>query len=112
MDTNPHRYCVIMCGGIGSRFWPYSRTRMPKQFIDFLGTDRTLLQMSFDRISGIVSPSNIIVVSNSLYADFVHEQLPELPPETLFSSPPDETQPRVSPWLRGISPRVTQRHLS
>ena len=87
MDTNPHRYCVIMCGGIGSRFWPYSRTRMPKQFIDFLGTGRTLLQMSFDRISGIVSPSNIIVVSNSLYADFVHEQLPELPPENIILEP-------------------------
>ena len=87
MDPNPHRYCVIMCGGIGSRFWPYSRTRMPKQFIDFLGTGRTLLQMSFDRISGIVSPSNIIVVSNALYADFVHEQLPELPPENILLEP-------------------------
>ena len=45
-----HRYCVIMCGGIGSRFWPYSRTDQPKQFIDFFGTGRSLLQMSYDRI--------------------------------------------------------------
>ena len=51
---NNHRYCVIMCGGIGSRFWPYSRTDRPKQFIDFLGTGRTLLQMSYDRVLTIV----------------------------------------------------------
>ncbi|MDE7125440.1 MAG: mannose-1-phosphate guanylyltransferase, partial [Muribaculaceae bacterium] len=49
MSTASHRYCVIMCGGIGSRFWPYSRTNLPKQFIDFFGTGRTLLQMSYDR---------------------------------------------------------------
>lgn len=39
-----------MCGGIGSRFWPYSRSSRPKQFIDFLGTGRSLLQMSYDRV--------------------------------------------------------------
>ncbi len=47
MSEKSHRYCVIMCGGIGSRFWPYSRTDLPKQFIDFFGTGRTLLQMSY-----------------------------------------------------------------
>lgn len=45
-----------MCGGIGSRFWPYSRESRPKQFLDFLGTGRSLLQMSFDRISSLVPP--------------------------------------------------------
>ena len=50
MSNNNHRYCVIMCGGIGSRFWPYSRQDMPKQFIDFFGTGRSLLQMTYDRI--------------------------------------------------------------
>ncbi|MDE6308727.1 MAG: mannose-1-phosphate guanylyltransferase, partial [Muribaculaceae bacterium] len=71
---DPHRYCVIMCGGIGSRFWPYSRTARPKQFIDFLGTGRSLLQMSYDRILPLVSPSNIIVVTNESYADLIREQ--------------------------------------
>ena len=47
MDKN--RYCVVMCGGVGSRFWPYSRNAMPKQFIDFFGTGRSLLQMTIDR---------------------------------------------------------------
>ena len=63
---NNHRYCVIMCGGIGSRFWPYSRTNRPKQFIDFLGTGRTLLQMSYDRVLPIVPKENVIVVAHRL----------------------------------------------
>ena len=84
MEYNKHRYCVIMCGGIGSRFWPYSRARLPKQFIDFLGTGRTLLQMSYDRISGIVAPSNILVLTNERYADLVRQQLPELSDEQIL----------------------------
>ncbi len=76
--TNNHRYCVIMCGGIGSRFWPYSRTNRPKQFIDFFGTGRSLLQMSYDRILPLVPAENIIIVTNAQYAPLVKEQLPEL----------------------------------
>lgn len=76
--TNQHRYCVIMCGGVGSRFWPYSRAHMPKQFIDFFGTGRSLLQMSFDRVLPIVPKENIIVVTNATYADLVKKQLPDL----------------------------------
>lgn len=78
MMENKHRYCVIMCGGIGSRFWPYSRTNLPKQFIDFLGTGRTLLQMSYDRILPIVPKENIIIVTNAAYAPLVKEQLPDV----------------------------------
>ncbi len=87
MNTTSHRYCVIMCGGIGSRFWPYSRTRLPKQFIDFLGTGRTLLQMSFDRISTIVPQSNILIVTNEHYADMVREQLPEIDSDNILLEP-------------------------
>lgn len=76
--SESHRYCVIMCGGIGSRFWPYSRTDMPKQFIDFFGTGRTLLQMTYDRISPLVPDENILVVTNARYKDLVAEQLPGL----------------------------------
>lgn len=78
MERTDHRYCVIMCGGIGSRFWPYSRTRLPKQFIDFLGTGRSLLQMSFDRISELIPVENILIMTNERYSDLVREQLPEL----------------------------------
>lgn len=82
-----HRYCVIMCGGIGSRFWPYSRADRPKQFIDFLGTGRTLLQMSYDRILPIVPAENIIVVTNAQYAPLVKEQLPELKDDQILLEP-------------------------
>lgn len=84
---NQHRYCVIMCGGIGSRFWPYSRTNLPKQFIDFLGTGRSLLQMSYDRILPIVPKENIIIVTNEAYSPLVKQQLPELPDENILLEP-------------------------
>lgn len=87
MDTNKHRYCVIMCGGIGSRFWPYSRQETPKQFIDFLGTGRTLLQMSFDRVLPLVPVENVLVITNSSYVDKVREQLPELRPDQILAEP-------------------------
>lgn len=87
MELNRHRYCVIMCGGIGSRFWPYSRTNFPKQFIDFLGTGRSLLQMSYDRILPIVPKENIIVVTNAQYASLVKEQLPELSDRHILCEP-------------------------
>lgn len=87
MDNREHRYCVIMCGGIGSRFWPYSRTKLPKQFIDFLGTGRSLLQMSFDRIVKLVPVKNILVMTNELYADQIREQLPELSDDQILFEP-------------------------
>lgn len=85
--SDSHRYCVIMCGGIGSRFWPYSRTDMPKQFIDFFGTGRSLLQMSYDRILPIVPPENILVVTNARYAAMIKEQLPELTDSQILLEP-------------------------
>ncbi|MDE6239292.1 MAG: mannose-1-phosphate guanylyltransferase [Muribaculaceae bacterium] len=86
METN-HRYCVIMCGGIGSRFWPYSRTNLPKQFIDFFGTGRSLLQMSYDRILPIVPKENIFIVTNATYAPLVKEQLPEVSDDRILLEP-------------------------
>lgn len=84
---NSHRYCVIMCGGIGSRFWPYSRTDRPKQFIDFFGTGRSLLQMTYDRIIPLVPKENIIIVTNALYEPLVSEQLPEIAGENILLEP-------------------------
>lgn len=82
-----HRFCVIMCGGIGSRFWPYSRTSRPKQFIDFLGTGRSLLQMSYDRILPIVPKENVVIVTNRQYAELIKEQLPELSESQILFEP-------------------------
>lgn len=76
-----------MCGGIGSRFWPYSRSSRPKQFIDFLGIGRTLLQMSFDRILPLVPKENVLIVTNEQYAPLVREQLPELAESQILLEP-------------------------
>lgn len=84
---NQHRYGIIMCGGIGSRFWPYSRNEHPKQFIDFLGTGRSLLQMSYDRLLGIVPRENILLLTNDLYAAKIREQLPEITEKQLLLEP-------------------------
>ncbi len=82
-----NRYCVIMCGGVGSRFWPFSRTDRPKQFIDFFGTGRSLLQMTYDRLQGIVPEENIVLVTNRIYADLIKEQLPNLSDSQILYEP-------------------------
>ncbi len=88
METREqHRYCVIMCGGIGSRFWPMSRQQSPKQFLDFFGTGRTLLQQTVDRLDGLVPMENIYTVTNEAYGSIVREQLPELPAGNIITEP-------------------------
>jgi len=87
MKTDKNLYTLIMAGGIGSRFWPLSRTGFPKQFHDILGTGRTLLQMTFDRVRQVCPPENILVVTNARYADLVLKQLPELGPEQVLREP-------------------------
>lgn len=76
-----------MAGGIGSRFWPLSRARYPKQFLDILGVGRSLLQQTFDRFTSIIPPENIYVVTNSEYGDIVKEQLPLMPQENVLLEP-------------------------
>lgn len=85
--TNKDNYCVIMSGGIGSRFWPFSRTTLPKQFLDFFGTGRSLLQQTFDRFNKIIPTENILIVTNDLYADLVKKQLPELKEDQVLLEP-------------------------
>ena len=87
MITNKDNFCVIMGGGIGSRFWPFSRKTLPKQFLDFFGTGRSLLQQTFDRFKQVIPTENILVVTNDLYADLVKEQLPELNSEQILLEP-------------------------
>lgn len=84
---NKNHYCVIMAGGIGSRFWPLSKIPKPKQFLDILGTGRSLLQSTYDRFSEIILPENIIIVTNGIYRDFVFEQLPDLNPSQVLLEP-------------------------
>lgn len=76
-----------MAGGIGSRFWPYSRNQFPKQFLDILGTGKSLLQMTFDRMAAIIPNENILIVSHVDYADLVSKQLPQMLDKNLISEP-------------------------
>lgn len=70
-----NNYCVIMAGGIGARFWPMSRTSHPKQFIDILGTGKTLIQQTFDRFLNICPKENIYIVTNEIYKEMILDQL-------------------------------------
>lgn len=76
-----------MAGGVGSRFWPASRENNPKQFLDILGSGRSLIQSTFDRAAQIVPKSNILIVSNGMYKDLILQQLPEITEQQLLLEP-------------------------
>lgn len=84
MDNN---YCIILAGGIGSRFWPYSRKSKPKQFLDFFGTGESLLQQTYRRYAPTFSPDHLYVVTNVRYEQLIHEQLPDLPTANILLEP-------------------------
>lgn len=82
-----NNYGVIMAGGIGSRFWPLSKNRMPKQFLDILGTGKSFIRSTFERFLPVVPVENILVVTSALYKDLVLRHLPELRPEQVLTEP-------------------------
>lgn len=84
---NKNNYAIIMAGGIGSRFWPMSRTQRPKQFLDILGTGRTLLQSTYDRFEDFILNNNIYVITSEEYLDIVKEQLSNIPLENIIGEP-------------------------
>ena len=67
-----------MAGGIGSRFWPFSRADKPKQFLDFFGTGKSLLQMTVDRFRPLIPIENVFIVTNVAYKDTILKQVPDL----------------------------------
>jgi mannose-1-phosphate guanylyltransferase len=91
-----NNYCIIMAGGVGSRFWPVSTNEKPKQFLDFFGTGRSLLRMTYERLDGIVPASNVFIVTNKIYKDTILEQLPEL----------EENQVLLEPMRRNTAPCI------
>lgn len=93
---NNNNFCVIMGGGVGSRFWPFSKEERPKQFLDFFGTGRSLLQTTFDRFKKIIPVENIFVVTNDAYASLTKAQLPEL----------SENQILLEPMRRNTAPAI------
>ncbi|MFZ4414323.1 MAG: mannose-1-phosphate guanylyltransferase [Bacteroidales bacterium] len=84
MENN---FCVIMAGGIGSRFWPMSRTSQPKQFIDILGIGETLIQQTFKRFERVCPSENIYIVTNEIYRDLIKKQIPHIKDEQIVCEP-------------------------
>jgi mannose-1-phosphate guanylyltransferase len=84
---NKNYYAIIMAGGIGSRFWPISRTSHPKQFIDILGTGKTLIQNTYERFLKVCPKENIYVVTNENYTNLVKKQLPDMGDDQILTEP-------------------------
>lgn len=87
MTKRENNYCVIMAGGVGSRFWPFSRNDRPKQFLDFFGTGRSLLQMTVDRFRPLVPIENMLIVTNIAYKQLILEQVPDLEEKQILCEP-------------------------
>lgn len=105
-----NRYCVIMSGGVGSRFWPFSRTDCPKQFLDFLGTGRSLIQMTYDRFIRLIPKENIFIASNEAYKELILEQLPEIQEDHILLEPQRRNTAPCIAWaayhIQAINPNA------
>ena len=82
-----NNYCIIMAGGIGSRFWPLSKDNYPKQFLDILGTGKSFIRSTYERFSPVIPDENFLVVTNRAYKQLVLEHLPMLRPDQVLCEP-------------------------
>jgi mannose-1-phosphate guanylyltransferase len=103
---NKHHYVAIMAGGIGSRFWPKSRTSYPKQFLDILNTGKSLIRWTYERYAAFIPNENIYIVTSDEYVSIVHEQLPELPIENILAEP---SRKNTAPCVAYISYKLLQK---
>lgn len=102
---NKHQYVAIMAGGIGSRFWPMSRTAYPKQFLDVLNTGKTLIQWTYERYIQFIPAENIFIVTSEEYVDIVKKQLPQLPVQNILAEP---SKKNTAPCIAYISFKLAQ----
>ena len=103
--SNKHHYVAIMAGGIGSRFWPMSRTAYPKQFLDVLNTGKTLIQWTYERYAKFIPDENIFIVTSEEYAGIVKEQLPKIPLQNILAEP---SRKNTAPCIAYISFKLAQ----
>ena len=103
--SNKHHYVAIMAGGIGSRFWPMSRTAYPKQFLDVLNTGKTLIQWTYERYAKFIPDENIFIVTSEEYLGIVKEQLPNLPLQNILAEP---SRKNTAPCIAYISFKLAQ----
>ncbi len=90
-------YITIMAGGVGSRFWPASTTNNPKQFLDILGTGKSLIRQTFERFLRIVPSEHILILTNERYKGLVKEHLPEILDENILCEPSmNNTAPAIA----------------
>ena len=108
---NSNQFCVIMAGGVGSRFWPISRRQRPKQFLDVLGTGKSLLRATFERFANIIPTENILVATNTAYRDMVLEEIPEIASSQVLCEPMGKnTAPCIAyaaMHIRALCPEAT-----
>jgi mannose-1-phosphate guanylyltransferase len=100
-----HNYVAIMAGGIGSRFWPMSRTHFPKQFLDILGTGKTLIQQTFERYRQLVPEENIYIITSKEYIPIVKKQLPNVSDKNILGEP---SRKNTAPCIAYISFKLMQ----
>jgi len=105
--NNPNYYVAIMAGGIGSRFWPQSRTGYPKQFLDILNTGKSLIQWTYERFAEFVPKENIYVVTAAEYSHICAEQLPEIPVENIIAEP---SRKNTAPCVAYIAFKLLQKN--
>src|SRR4051794_9338302 len=86
-NMNKHHYVAIMAGGIGSRFWPMSRTDLPKQFLDILGTGQTMIQLTYERYKKLVPEENIYIITAQEYVPIVRKQIPAIAEANILAEP-------------------------
>ena len=103
---NKHHYVAIMAGGIGSRFWPMSRTAYPKQFLDVLNTGKTLIQWTYERYTQFIPAENIYIVTSEEYVSIVEKQLPNLPKKNILAEP---SKKNTAPCIAYISFKLAQK---
>ncbi len=104
---NSNNYCIIMAGGIGSRFWPISRTQKPKQFLDILKTGKTLIQQTFERYEQFCPKENIFVVTNAQYGQITQQQLPFIAKEQILLEP---TRRNTAPCIAYANEKIRRRN--
>lgn len=85
--TKNNYYAVLMAGGVGSRFWPVSKASFPKQFIDILGIGESLLQTTFRRLTQLMPPDHIYILTNKNYIEIIKKQLPDIKAQQIVAEP-------------------------
>lgn len=104
---NKNLYVVLMAGGVGVRFWPYSRNSKPKQFLDVLGTGKSLIQSTLERFLPVCPVENIYVVTHEEHAALVREQLPQLSDDQILTEP---MRKNTAPCIAYASYKIHQKN--